>query len=86
MPKVVGHFLIPGQGVKIGGNQPAQREQVVVAAPGKKDDQQNGKQKGRNGIANNNKCATPDIKTAAVVNRFADPKGYRHQIDDERTP
>ena len=86
MPKVVGHFLIPGQGVKIGGNQPAKREQVVVASPGKKDNQQNGKQKGRYGIADNNKCAAPDIKSTAIVYRFADPKRDRHQINDERTP
>jgi hypothetical protein len=36
VPEIVGIFLIPRQGVKVGGDQPAQREEVEIAAAGKK--------------------------------------------------
>ena len=86
MPEVVGDFLVPRQGAEIGGDEPPQREEIKITAPGKKDDQQNGEQKRRDGIADNDERAAPDIEPAAVVHRFADPKRYRDQIDDQRTP
>lgn len=61
-------------------------EEVEIAAAGKNHDQQDGEQKGRDRIANDNQCTAPDIKAAAVADRFADAQRNGDQIDNQRAP
>ena len=86
VPEVIGYFLIPRQRAEIRRDQPAQREDVEITAASEKDNQQHGKQKRRDSVADDNERAAPDIKTATVVDRFADPQRNGDQINNQRPP
>ena len=86
MPEVVLDLLEQAELVEVVRGQAAQGEPVEIAATGKHHDQQNGEQKRRNGVADDDRRAGPDVEVTAVSRGLGDPQGDRHQVHDQGAP
>ncbi|MCY1438478.1 hypothetical protein D9M71_546800 [compost metagenome] len=86
MPEVVQHLAGGAQFVEVVGGEATQGEPVEVAATGEQHDQQDGEQERRDGIADDDRRAGPDVEVAAVPHRLGDAQRDRHQVHDQRAP
>ena len=86
MPEIIRDFAQQRQLVKIFRGQTAQGKNLIVRAAGKHHQQQDRKQKARNGIGHDDQTAGKSIKAAAIAHRFANAQRDRHQIGNQGRP
>src|SRR5690606_20294796 len=86
VPEVVADLAQQRQLVEVAGGEAAQREPVEVAAAGEQHDQQDGEQERRNGVADDDRRAGPDVERAAVAGILGDAQRNGDQVHDQRAP
>src|SRR5690606_12409386 len=86
VPEVVENLAAEAEFFEVVRGQPAQREPVPVAATGEQHDQQNGEEKGRDGVTDDDRRTGPDVEGAAVAGGLGDAQWNGHQIHDQGAP
>src|ERR1700692_1375225 len=86
MPEIIEDLLPQGKLRPAFRHQSAQRKNLKERAAGEQDDEQNGEQKARNGVADDDDAGGPDVELRSVAKRFADSERDRDQIAQQRHP
>ena len=86
MPEVVSDAGWPGQAIPVVRDQAAQGEPLGEAPAGEQQDQQDGEEKGGNGVADGHDARGPGIEARSVAHRLGDAERDRDQVGDERGP
>ena len=86
MPEIIADLVIPGELRPAVRYQSAQRKDLKERAAGEQDDEQNGEQKSRNGVADDDDAGRPHVERRAVPYRLADAERDRDQIAQQRHP
>ena len=86
VPEIIEDFVPPGELRPAVRYQSAQRKDLKERAAGEQDDEQNGEQKARNGVADDDHAGGPDVERRAVLHRLADAERDRDQIAQKRHP
>ena len=84
MPEVVADFVQQCKIFPAVGCQAFQRKQLKICSSGKEDNQQDGKQKYRNGLADEDNERADNIKFFAVFASLFYAEGDCNQVNDER--
>jgi hypothetical protein len=76
----------PGQLAPVGGDEAAQGKPGEIAPAREHHDEQDGEEKARDGVADDDRGARPHVERRAVADRLGHAQGDRHEVDDERAP
>jgi hypothetical protein len=80
VPEIIADLVIPGELRPAVRHQSAQRKDLKERAAGEQDDKQNGEQKSRNGVADDDDAGRPHVERRAVLHRLADAERDGDQI------
>ena len=86
VPEIVEHLVDQAELAPVVGHQPAQREQLEVAAAGEQHDQQQREQEARDGVQHDQGGRGRDVEARAVAHRLGDAERDRDEVDEQRGP
>ena len=72
--------------LQFGGDEAAQGKPREIAPAREHHDQQDGEEKARDGVADDDRGARPHVERRAVADRLGHAERDRHEVDDQRAP